>query len=160
MYFHDTRDGQQQVVKEGQSVDYTRKHCTYIEVSLFTSAEPLHTLGSRFAQHLSAPEKNLSYGPRMFHPLLISHFTSTSSSSFTLFFLPRHQNTHYRRDNKIYYWFPCTSSASPRTPFEKPPPVGTQIPLVLGFSEPPLPLPEESLRSGRVWVKPSQLGPQ
>ena len=46
-----------------------------------------HALGSRIAEHLCAPEKNLSSGPHRSHPLLLSHLpftTSTSSSSFTL----------------------------------------------------------------------------
>ena len=52
-----------------------------------------HALGSRASRaqklqrHLCAPEKSLSSGPHMSHPLLLSHLprtTSTSSSSFTL----------------------------------------------------------------------------
>ena len=60
------------------------------QYSLFTSAERIARawLKSHGLQcHLCAPEKNLSSGLHMSHPLLFSHLprtTSTSSSSFTL----------------------------------------------------------------------------
>ena len=63
------------------------------QYSLFTSAERTSRAwlkgqhGSRIAYHLCAPEKSLSSGPHMSHPLLLSHLpstTSTSTSSFTL----------------------------------------------------------------------------
>ena len=61
----------------------TQKHCTH------SAVQSVHKRGTHRTRllHLCAPEKNLSSGLHMSHPLLLSHMpftTSTSSSSFTL----------------------------------------------------------------------------
>ena len=61
---------------------YTHKHCTFRRSTVSTQARNAsHALGSRIAQHLCAPEKNLSSGPHMSHQPFT---TSTASSSLTL----------------------------------------------------------------------------
>ena len=67
---------------------YTHKHCTYSAVQFVRKCGTHRTrLAQELQCHLCAPEKKLSSGPHMSHPLLLCHLpftTSTSSSSFTL----------------------------------------------------------------------------
>ena len=67
---------------------YLHEHCTYSAVqSLHKRGTHRTRLALELQRHLCAPEKNLSSGPHMYYPLLLSHLpctTSTSSSSFTL----------------------------------------------------------------------------
>ena len=89
---------------DGVCRQYTHKHCTYSAVQSLHKRGTHRALGSRIALHLCAPEKNLSSGPHMSHPLLLSHLpftTSTSSSSLTL---PSTTTQEHARqsDNTIY----------------------------------------------------------
>ena len=90
----------------------THSQHTSVQYSLFTSAERIARawLKSHGLQcHLCAPEKSLSTGPHISHPLLLSHLpftTSTSSSSFTL------SSYHDTRTRSTIRTTRCT----PRTP--------------------------------------------
>ena len=107
----------------------THKQCTYCAVQ---SLHKRRTHGTRLAQdlqrHLCAPEKNLSSGPHMSHPLLLSHMpctTSTFSSSFKLpsTTTPEHTIGTTRSTPRTH----SASSTSPRTTSRKATPSRTTL---------------------------------
>ena len=70
------------------NVDRTPTHKTHLCSTVCSQARNAHhALGSSHTACISSLEKNLSSGPHVSHPLLLSHLpftTSTSSSPFTL----------------------------------------------------------------------------
>ena len=107
----------------------THKQCTYSAVqSLHKRGTHRTRLAQDLQRHLCAPEKNLSSGPHMSHPLLLSHMpctTSTFSSSFKLpsTTTPEHTIGTTRSTPRTH----SASSTSPRTTSRKATPSRTTL---------------------------------